>query len=472
MRSDATTQEVELARSGRSPVRYRIRVEVDTDGSGASFVDLSDWHGYDYVRSFSRTRSLDAPAISATVNFAAWIGHPIRNSLSPAMVGSTLNAGGPLCKPYNRIKVSLAVWPSGGKPASLTYHLLFEGRIDGWRQQGNSFELRCRDLICDLQDTTIELERQYGVLDPTTVAYSNMEEIIQNILDDNVNTTASAPRTNALSARVTDGDPWQLYSANGDSTTPWNAGDNTGAGVRLDMVPKRPVWEAISMYPQGIAYRLSRRWHNGTGINGFVLVLEEPDRVATTPAMTLDPLLGECKVIGDDLDRDNIRNRILVGFQSAGGKRDYYFANDATSEGDYGKRFAGMSMGAASQVDTLAEATKMGDGALADVKDPLLQMSIETKLMWFIELNDLLRISPDNVHFDAQQDLAVISARDTVQQGGAATTTFQLRGKPCAGILRHTVAQRAYESRIRDLVGIPLATNLHSNANFSGFRAI
>lgn len=454
MRTDATTQQTTMAKDPYAPQRFRLKVEIDRDGSGSTYVDVSDWNGLDFVRSFSRQRSLDKPAISAQLTLAAWLRDPQLNSLSPAMANSNLNTGGLLCKPYNRVKVSVSVEPEG--TAHTSYHLLFEGRIDRWAQQAGALTLECRDLICDLQDTTIETEAQYGAEDPSTATANNMEEIIQNILDDHINTTPSALRTNSLSARTTDGVPWQLYSATGDSTTPFNAGDATGAGIRIEQMAKRTIWDAISMFPTGIAYRLSRRWHNGSGINGFVLVLEEPARVAVTPDITLDPTLGQCRVLSSALSREHVRNRVAIGYQKGAGIRDLYFTNDATSETDYGKRYIGIDVGAASQVDTLIEAQKMGNGILTDAKDPENEIAIEAKLMWFLELNDLVRVKADKLHFDSQKDLAVVALQDTIVQGGAAKTIVSLRGKPAAGIKAHTKHQRVFpvESKTIDVNSI------------------
>lgn len=465
MRSDATTQDTVQALDPHAPQWFRLKVEIDRDGSGSGYVDVSNLMGQDYVRTFSRNRHIDRPSVGAQLSLAAWMLDPVQGSISPGMASSPNNAGGLLCKPYNRVKVSVSSEPVG--VAHTSYHLLFDGRIQGWSQKEGSLTLNCRDLICDLQDTTIEREASYGAEDPTTATANGMEEVIQNILDDHINTTPSALRTQTLPNRTTDGAPWQLYSADGDSVTPFNAANATSTSIRLEQMAKRTIWEAISMYPQGIAYRLSRRWHNGSGINGFVLVLEEPDRIAATPVITLDPTLGQCRVDTGGLDREHVRNRVAIGYQLQGGRRDRYFNNDVTSENTYGKLYIGADPGSSSQIDTLAEATKMGDGMLSDVKDPLADVRVHTKLMWFLELNDLVRLKADNVHYDADQDLAAIGLSDTIAQNGPAMTTIQLRGKPAAGVATNSRKQRGYPQRTKSVDIAGFGSSLHPNPLFS-----
>lgn len=463
MRSAATDEDIDLALSPLSPLHIKLKVEIDRDGSGSGFVEVNDIDGDDFVRGCTFKENLDAPAVAATVNLAAWMHDPRYWSLIPSMTNSNLHTGGALCKPYNRIKISAAV---GSQHGALTdYHLLFDGRIRRWRHSKGGLALDCLDLITDLQVRSVKTENQYGHEDPASVTYANMEEIIQNILDDHINTVASSPRTDILANR-TDGSPWQLWGPTGTTATkPFPAADQTGAGIRLEMVAKRTIWDAISQYPGGIAYRLSRRWHNGAG--AFVLTLEEPDRLASTPDITIDTAAGEGGIIDATLGNEDVRNSVQIGYQVGGGRRDVYENSNAASITAYGEQWMGVDVGFSSQVDSSAEAQKMGDGILSDAKDPLIELSVATKFMWFLQLNDLVRVLPDYVSTDVTNDLALIGYESQLTNGGGGGSILRLRGKPAASILGHARKQRLYVSEARSVRRMRVGGSVHANPHFA-----
>ncbi len=448
------------------------KVEVATV-YGSGWIDLNDLWGFDFVRGVQYAETLDTPAISATVELAAWLGTDPALSLSPLMASSPLNDPNPLCQLHSQIRISTATTPLGVRPDASDYVKVFEGRISRVSQKGSSLTVECIDEIEQLMRTLVETAQTYGNNDAAAASATGnlLEDHIQNILDDNVNSTASAPRANSLPARTTDGAPWQVYSPNGDATTPYTGGDIRNAKRGLTSIPKTTVWQAIFNLSQTIQWTLRRRWHEGTGINDFVLVFEEPDRSGTTAAFSLDPLAGQCNIETVDRDVSDIRNVIRVGYQTGAGRRDIVTQNDATSITAYATRTMEVDLGSASNVDTSTEATKFARAARDDLADPQMIMALSMPYRYWVQLNDLVEVKRDNMHLDTDVKLGVFSRTNTIQPGQPGRTDLVFYGAPRLGVEIVKKQQRVMtvppgKSLSRE-GGFIWGNSLHPNGNFA-----
>jgi len=455
-----TAQETAIV-SGRAGMqRVWLKVEIDRDNAG-TWVDLTDLHGIDWVLGVSYGESVDITAWTARVTFRLHAFDNPEASLSPLMANSILNDGGVMIQPYRRIKISTATVPIDD-PKPSTFNLVFAGRIDSYEISGNTVSVACRDRTSDLQDCFIETEKTYGDDDPTSPANANeLQDIIQDLIDDHYNTRADivAGYSGAASTVAgtdlhlrdpasggTVGVPYHLYSAQGTAAGPWNSADDTGWSLRSWVQQKSPLFESLVRLADMIGYSLRFRWHNGSGISDIVLVLEEPDRSSTTANLTLDPTTSANIVIKSlSLDITGIRNVWRVGFPRNGGTASSTVATDAASISKYGRRYAEINEGSSSQIDTSTEAVAMRDALLADTKEPVATVQIETPYLYYVQLNDLIKVKADGRFLDSDQTLAVISRQNTIQQGGAAKSVFVLQGTvQSAKRRKHASKQRVF----------------------------
>lgn len=445
MRTKSALDTALLASPNASRATY-CKVELDRDGAG-TWVDLSDWNGLDFVRAVNFGESVNIPAWTATVSFALYARDNPALSLSPWMANSVINSGGVLCRQYRRLRISTATVPVGD-PRPASFNEVFLGRVDSVRVAGQTIELVARDQAGVLQDRFLKTEVDYGSDTPSTATANELQEIIQNILDDHYNTasdisgTASAPRANKLSARTTDGAPFQLYSANGTAATPWNASDDTGWSLRRFIATKATVWQWIQRLSEMIGYRLRFRWHSGSGVDAFVLVLEEPDRSSPSTVLTIDPQAGQCAIQSVALDIQDVRNTWHVGYALNGGASAAVVATDATSITTNGERYAEAMEGSASQIDTATEAQAMADALLSDTKDPVATVQVTLPYLWYVETNDMVQLNKDDIFLDSNQTLCCVARGNSIVQGGPAMTTLTLQGALQTGPTR--VPQRVF----------------------------
>lgn len=462
-----TAQDIALFSAGLGCQTVWIKVEIDRTGAGA-WVDLSDWNGIDFVRGVTYSETLDTPAWGAQVMLSAWDRDRPELSLSPGMTTSILNTGGVLCKLHNRIRISTATCALDTPRSAASYVKVFEGRIDRFTVSDGSVSLDCRDKTGDLQDFFIEAERRYGSDTPASATDQDVEEVIQNLIDDhyNANTdiggTVSLPRTSALASRTTNGSPYHLYSDDGDSTTPFKK--NTTASVRAAMQTKMPLWQALQANADKIQWLLRFRYHEGSGVNDFVLVLEQPDRTKTTADFTVDPKTTQARILSYEQSIDWIRNVVRGTAYTNGVTAISTEVNDSTSRSDYGRRFMEMDVGSTSQIDTSTELSTLVNAALDDTQDPYDNMELVIPYAYWVQLNDLIAVDPDDIHIDTQRKVAVLSRTNSITQGAAGTTTLTCRGKPKAKSVSEVVRQRGHRMHWR--APQPLRTSLSGSGKF------
>jgi hypothetical protein len=469
MRTKSDTDTALLTAPSQARSTY-VKVEIDRDGAG-TWVDLTDQYGQDYVVGVSYGENVDVPAWTAQVQLLTWGRDDPTLSLSPLMANSLLNTGGVLIQPYRKLRISTATVPMGD-PKPATYQEVFLGRIDSYDLSVDGITVNCRDQWGELQDRFVEIEKDYGEDDPVGSATGNeLQEIIQDMLDDHINTTASAPAGATLSGRTTDGVPFQLYSAQGNGTTPWNAADDTGWSLRRFLATKSPLAEWVLRLAEMIGFRLRFRWHEGTSVDAFVLVLEEPDRGTPASDITLDPTKGQCAVTGIALDNQRIRNVWNVGYAINGEESASVQQTNAASITKYGRRFAEVVEGSSSQIDTHNEANTMATAFLNDTKEPTATVGLRLPYVWYMQTNDIVTVVADGLHFDSNQSLACVARQNRIEQGGSATTDLTLHGTLQTGHTRRV--QRQYEKqRWSRVKGSSLALSRGSKLGNSSFADI
>ena len=483
-----TDQDSALLNNNAGAYRVWLKVEIDQSAfadanalwGSEDWVDLTNSYGYDWVLGVDYGESIDTPAWSASIRLLRQIGDNPEFSLSPFVTNSLFNATETLISPYRKVRISTKTVPIDD-PKPSTFNVVFVGRIDNYNMAGNEIQLTCRDRTGELLDFICLYERSYGDDTPTSPSTPVlMEDIVQNILDDHYNAvlpgsvgTISDPRSSTIGSRTTDGSPWQLYSPNGTAAQPWSNSspdDGSAWAMRKFENTKSTVWEWISQIVTQRGWQLRVRYHEGSGIDDFVLVAEEPTRSPGSTDYTLNPNGGAVAIKSVSLSHANIRNAVRVGYSLNGGEStSTTIATDTTSQQQYGYRFMEIREASSSQIDTANEADNFRDDLLSDTKDPLARVALECPYLWFVQLNDYVGLTADGFYFDNDQELAVLSRRNVIQAGGRAMTTLVLEGKPKAGVKRHVENQRLFMSTRNSPNFVQSSINyggLVSNANF------
>ena len=105
-------------------------------------------------------------------------------------------------------------------------------------------------------------------------------------------------------------------------------------------------------------------------------------------------------------------------------------AADASSQTKYGVRFCAIQD--TPQIDTLAEAQALADAVVADLSEPEALATITFPYRRTIDIEDLLQLQPNGIHFTSAQLLSIVGYRHQADQNGGFTTTVQVRGKPAS----------------------------------------
>lgn len=441
----------DAVKRGSLPSVY-TKVEIDQTGSG-SWINMSSLYGRDYVNSISITRDRNQQVSTATVNVALDYDGSAARSLSPKQASSLANTSGVLCAADRKIRIYTATVPNGyGAPpsASSLWVKVFEGRITQPTVNGDSISLDCRDKGGELQDTWIEKIKTYG-----SAAGTDVEDVMQAILDA-WNRTATT-----------------LYSAAGTSGTPFNAGDSPGFGILPYQQQRMPILQALQILADQIGYRIAYRYHEGSGINDFVLVLEEPDRAVSSTVWTVPKAAIQDMTLSEDITM--VRN-VIVGIYSNydnGGARTARIATDSTSITAYGRRLMIVSEASTSQIDTQTEMDAMLTALITDLKDSHITVSARIPYAYHLEVNDYLQLEADNRILGSAFDVAIDSITDNIDASGA-WSQLTLRGKPTSGERRHAWKEafdRVGSTNGADLgdgiFGVPGTTSVIANGDFA-----
>jgi hypothetical protein len=388
------------------------RVRIDSTGSG-NFVDLSNYEGRNWIASVSYEDGIDSPCATASIELRREF---FTLSLSPMITYSKPNQATwlsylPFLAVGRGVIIETATLAADATPLDTDWQNVFQGEIDDLDFGGRTSSIRisCRDLAGRLLDTWIENQTVYGSAFPGTPA----ETIMQSIL----NSWAPAPVPT-------------LY---------------VPVSPSFNIIPyiqeKAPVIEALRKISQQFGWDVRYRWDTGTG--AWRLTLFDPGRSTVTPDYTLGPSrysdLSEVRS-----SKEAIRNYIrIVWTDYATSVRQATVFQDALSIAKYGRRFMEIAEAATSQIDTAGEASTFGNAALQDLAEPGIEKVAELPYFYPVETTDYLAFSPNAIHYDTEQKLAVVSARHSLGREKS-TTTILCRGKPSGAFSRWlTIEARA-----------------------------
>lgn len=478
----AISEAYEALLSGQGVKRVRVQVK----DSGGTFRDLSTFAGPDMVLSASWNENVDSNGHDCSISLRR---ASEKLSLSPFMQKSPLNLGfafpgtyAPLIDLAREVKVE---WSVAGTEAAPTFVIGFHGYIDSFNPASGSGEISitARGQYQLSLDTFIERERIYAFADPADAdstkglrSYVNGDTWVVNELavpsdakrnvhfykvtsiTTGIGGTEGAWPTGAASSitfgGVTFGERGATTVVTGtpvETVMQQILNDNMSAPPTLT-TPVSPSWlirwyqqartgafQAIRALADQIGWDLRYYWNAGLG--DYRLELRDVPRTKTVPDRTFAPS-QRFKLNRLETKLEGIRNVIRVIFLDSQDldagkfpKRKVVEVSDATSITKYGRRFMEVSEGKTSNIDSTAEATTLANAILADLKDPVAEMEVELPFFPFVELHDLYRFTADGIHYDVDQDLAVVSYRHDMS-GVDATTTLTCRGKPSGGYTR------------------------------------
>lgn len=391
----ATAPELAILAATTRQITPRIKV---ANGSG-TMIDVSTW-----MERVTIQRDIDQPVDGCTVEFRRDQG--TTQSLSPLRTDSTLNRDdtasySPLLDVARPVTVEIATTAIGAAIVAGDRKLLFSGAIDITNFEHSPVSISCRDLGGVLVDRWIETIAPYGSIGLGIP----LETVIQQILNANFGIGII---------------PLYTPSSPGFPITP------------IYQQQKMSVQDALLQLAQLTGWDVRYRWDDAT--SAFRLTLASVPRGKTTPDYTFGPS-SYFDITQLFLDRTNIRNVISGSYlDSATKSRKVAIVIDATSATRYGRRYYEIQEGDTSPIDTAAEMNTMLAAALSDLKDPKAEQEIELPFFWPADLWDLYRFSPNSVHYNQNQDYAVVSIRHEIARNHH-RTILTVRGVPAGGYL-------------------------------------
>lgn len=396
----------------------RVLVE---DGNGG-FVDLTRLEGYNFVEKVSWGRDIDDQVETASVTL-------LRNvygfSLAQLMSGSKLNvdAGGVLLRYMRQLKIEWAILPHGSTPSEMDWHLGHHGFQLRPGNAKETNEVESHDLFRVLQNTWVKPNRSTSP--PTDFRYgseagSPLEVELQKIIDDQE--PASGYKGGRPSLRVDASPAWMLH----EWWTP----------------PTKNVAAELEERAGQIGWLCQYRWDDHR--KAFRLTLYEPDRAKTWKSG--DPSFPPGTVLDyRDLDEDgeSVRTRCEVEFGDALTtdptstiSRSSVMEVDEDAEAEFGEHYCRIGLESTTQIRTAADALRLAKAVVADLGTPKIHAVVEVVFSPHIEIGDVVRFHADDVHFDADQDFAVMGYRHEIGPDGAKTTLTLRRGKPAGRVWR------------------------------------
>lgn len=392
MRTLTATQQTDLART-TSWEYARIEVQ-NADGT---WIEITNLAGLDWFLGADFSISVDKPHWLGTFRFRRDRRDGSSNdSLAPLRTDSGLNvddlaAYAALLDPGRGIRADVSVVAPGLGP---TYVPLFSGTIDDVDPADEEILVVARSAIgADIIDSLIEDRTEYG-----TTGGTPLETVIQSILDDWSQTTPTLWTPTSPAFSITPG--W------------WQGITLRDALTRLTALRG---WAVQEVYDDSTA-----AWR---------LRLADPDRSRATIDWTFAP--QDCfDVQRAAISRTQVRNVIRVTYFDSNGDFQEYTASDAASIARYGRRFMQINEPVDSPIDTPAEAQVMAEAALEDLKEPDLEFDPEMRFFWPAQLGDRYRFGANDLHFNNDQDLAVLGITHRIRPNAPWSTTFRTHGRP------------------------------------------
>jgi hypothetical protein len=388
---------------------YRASARVLIQDSDATWQDMTTLGGaaLNYLESYEVDHDIDQPVAQATVTFKRDGGGTL--SLSPLREDSILNrnaaaAYSALVDIGRRLRVEVAATAWGVAPSGTDWKRLFEGAIDRVEFNEEPLRVTARDDGRELVDTYASLPASY---DANTLGAlgTALETFIQTYLLTPLLASAPTLYTPVLPSQAVKKFGWD----------------------------REPVMDIVLRAAQMIGWDVRYLWDSGT--SAFRLTLHDPGRTKTTPDAML-PARMCVRAQKMTLDIQNVRNVVEVVYSPTptGATRAQRSAQDISSIAKYGTRRLHIEEASDSPISSDSEADAMVAAILADLASPKADLGMEILPFWPVELWDLHRYFGNSIHFDQDQDLAVVSVRHT---GDAERhrTFIATRGQP-AGAYR------------------------------------
>jgi hypothetical protein len=479
------------------------RCRVQIKDSGGTFRDLTTYAGPDFVVNAGWGENIDSNGHDCTISVKR---ANEKLSISPFMQASPINRAfvypgtfSPLVDLAREVKVEWSIAPYGSAPS---YVIGFHGFVDAFNPANSDGTMRftARGQYALPLDAFVEVERIYahsvdadatrGFLSYVTGATYAVNQLAvpseakRNVhfykvtsITTGIGGTEGAWPTGAASTVTFGGVTFteqgvtttatgtpvetvlqQLLNDNLTSPPTITTAISPSWNIRVYQQQRTATWTAMRSLVDQIGWDLRFRWNDG--LADYRLELYEPPRTKTIPDRTFAPG-GRYRLNRLETKLDGIRNVIRVIYLDSQDldargfpKRKVLEVSDSTSIARYGRRFMEVEEARTSNIDTSAEATIFANAMLKDLKDPVAELEVEMPFFPFAELGDLYRFSADGIHFDTDQDLAVISYAHSMSGGDKpkATTTVTCRGKPSGGYTRWLTQDAGRNSEVHDLV--------------------
>lgn len=394
---------------------YTVRGRVRVQGPDSQWYNLSGFFGWDFLEDVTVEESIDNPVATSTVRVRRELFGPGDGlSLAPLVTSSRANllTGGyaPLLDPGRIFRVEAGLAPLGQSPTAADWLPLFLGRIDDVDSGADAVTFKGRDYYGGaLQDVYLEAEKVYG-----SDAGIALQLVLQEILAD---------------AKL---GSFGLY---------WPALPEMVLGRFKQSV--EPVGDALQKLALQRGWEVRQKFRPDTGDWG--LWLSGPDRTGSTLAWSFGP--GTYSELGELVTSlADVRTAVEIVYsdkadKDAAGvpKRKTLRREDPVALARYGvltpdgqrvHRFARIAEAAASEIDTLAEATRFGDSFLADLSTADVGVAVELHLLHpALELGDVVGLPANRRNFNNPQQLAVRQVSHVLNSSGG-RTRLALRGKP------------------------------------------
>lgn len=394
-------------------------------------VELHDLEGYDWFISANWNHQVDQPCANATI---VLVREHDGLSLAPLKTASPLNRTGggyaPLLNPGRYIRLETAcVGP--GEGTERAWRNVFEGKIDkvDWKSKKNIITLSCRDMGAYLLDKFIKNEVEYIPDEETAIEGEYFGDPVESVMQAMLADNGYGTNGEEVTLQIPDGPPG------------WVIG------------PFKQIQEPLLVAQRKLSSQIG--WvarYKYTLDDNFEYCLFNPFREKTEVDYALNSSQYNDVTILDLQDK-NIRNFWRVRYYNKSARQiDTVERSSEESIAEFGERFAEITEGDASNIDTQIEAERMCDAALSDTSLPKANHAIEMLYFWPVEIGDLVQLNSNSIHYDSNQRLAVVGYQHQISINQH-RTTITFRGKPAG----------AYESWLRHRPPPPSPTVIVTN---------
>jgi hypothetical protein len=375
--------------------------DADPTIPGLTVYNAEAYFGEDPLIKATITADLENPLVQAAFTLHLGTGS---KSLSPYMIGG-LNVGGrPLFDAgrYLMLNTRTVGRYSGAPPAwAMPWRPVFSGRIDTSDPGGEDDTLivSCRDFYSDWMDRQIEPALATG---SWPIAAGTISGVLTYLISLFAADWIGPPRT-----------VLEIVGSPGLAIPAYNQEPGSGL-LALRAAALLNGWD------------LRGRFND---LDQWQMVYREPDRALTGPQLMFGPG-RQLAFHGLAKSRDEVRNRVSV--TPADPPRAPQIVEDVTSILKYNKKALGVAEDTASRIRTPAQALVLAQAILADTKEPKRTAVVDMNYQPLIEVNDVLRLSPNNVQYDGSMTLAVSGYTHTFAEDGSVVTQVSTRDLPAA----------------------------------------